>query len=113
MDLTNKTVGPHEESGFTHAYNVEPITYIPGSPHKNEMPVRSLSPSTSSPVFNVYFNILKVDTLFKQQILLFAFESLSKFSYFNFWLIDDDFVIKALYVYVFRVGLREGLQEPA
>eukprot|EP00105_Crassostrea_gigas_P022711 XP_011442325.1 PREDICTED: protein phosphatase 1 regulatory subunit 32 isoform X1 [Crassostrea gigas] len=38
VDLTNKTVGPHEESGFTHAYNVEPITYIPGSPHKNERP---------------------------------------------------------------------------
>lgn len=42
VDLTNKTVGPHEESGFTHAYNVEPITYIPGSAHKNELPVSSI-----------------------------------------------------------------------
>jgi general stress protein CsbA len=26
-------------TGYTHAYNVEPITYIPADPHKNDRPV--------------------------------------------------------------------------
>ena len=39
VDLSTKTTGPKEESGFTHAYNEEPITYLPGQPHTNENPV--------------------------------------------------------------------------
>ena len=34
-----KTCGPKEESGYTHAYNEEPITFVPGNPHKNDRPV--------------------------------------------------------------------------
>ena len=39
VDVSMKTCGPKEESGFTHAYNEEPITFIPGNPHKNDRPV--------------------------------------------------------------------------
>lgn len=38
VDVSNKTVGQKQGSGYTHAYNVEPITFHPGSPHKNEYP---------------------------------------------------------------------------
>ncbi|KAL3884068.1 hypothetical protein ACJMK2_030290 [Sinanodonta woodiana] len=38
MDVSMMTVGPNEDSGFTHAYNDEPITFHPGSPYKNDMP---------------------------------------------------------------------------
>ncbi|CAG2189017.1 PPP1R32 [Mytilus edulis] len=38
MDVSMKTVGDPEGTGFTHAYNVEPITYYPGDPHKNDRP---------------------------------------------------------------------------
>lgn len=39
VDVSNKTVGDPEGTGYTHAYNVEPITYIPADPHKNDRPV--------------------------------------------------------------------------
>ncbi|XP_052807278.1 protein phosphatase 1 regulatory subunit 32-like isoform X2 [Mya arenaria] len=38
MDTSGKTVGPKEFSGYVHAYNEEPITFIPGNPHKNDRP---------------------------------------------------------------------------
>ncbi|XP_071941327.1 stabilizer of axonemal microtubules 4-like [Antedon mediterranea] len=38
LDTSTKTVGGKQGSGYTHAYNVEPITYHPGSPYKNDMP---------------------------------------------------------------------------
>lgn len=38
MDVSMKTVGDPEGTGFTHAYNVEPITYYPADPHKNDRP---------------------------------------------------------------------------
>lgn len=37
-DVHTKTVGRKEGSGYTHAYNAEPITFHSGSPHKNEYP---------------------------------------------------------------------------
>ncbi|XP_072045830.1 stabilizer of axonemal microtubules 4-like [Amphiura filiformis] len=37
-DTSTKTVGKKEGSGYTHAYNVEPITFHSGSPHKNQYP---------------------------------------------------------------------------
>lgn len=39
VDTSGKTVGPKEYSGFVHSYNDEPITFIPGNPHKNDKPV--------------------------------------------------------------------------
>lgn len=49
MDVSNKTVGDPEGTGYTHAYNVEPITYIPADPHKNDRPAwqtgRPIGPS--------------------------------------------------------------------
>lgn len=39
VDVSMKTVGGPEGTGFTHAYNVEPITFIPGDAHKNDRPV--------------------------------------------------------------------------
>jgi protein phosphatase 1 regulatory subunit 32 len=39
VDISNKIVGDPEGTGYTHAYNVEPITYIPADPHKNDRPV--------------------------------------------------------------------------
>lgn len=38
VDVSMKTVGHPEGTGFTHAYNVEPITFIPADPHKNDKP---------------------------------------------------------------------------
>lgn len=38
VDTSGKDVGPKEDTGFTHAYNDEPITFIPGNPHKNDRP---------------------------------------------------------------------------
>ncbi|XP_045197133.2 protein phosphatase 1 regulatory subunit 32-like isoform X1 [Mercenaria mercenaria] len=38
VDTSGKTVGPKEYSGYVHAYNDEPITFIPGNPHNNERP---------------------------------------------------------------------------
>ncbi|XP_046360732.2 protein phosphatase 1 regulatory subunit 32-like isoform X2 [Haliotis rufescens] len=38
MDLSQLTVGPQEETGFTHSYSVEPVTFQPGSAFKNEQP---------------------------------------------------------------------------
>ncbi|XP_074662941.1 stabilizer of axonemal microtubules 4-like [Tubulanus polymorphus] len=38
MDVSRKTVGPNEETGFTHASNVEPITFQPNSPFKGDLP---------------------------------------------------------------------------
>ena len=38
-DVSTKTVGRKEGSGYTHAYNVEPITFHSGSPHTNHYPV--------------------------------------------------------------------------
>ncbi|KAL5010449.1 hypothetical protein ScPMuIL_012754 [Solemya velum] len=38
MDISHKTLGPKEETGFTHAFNVEPVTFKPNDPHKNERP---------------------------------------------------------------------------
>lgn len=38
VDTSDKTVGPKEDSGFVHAYNDEPITFVPGNPHKNDRP---------------------------------------------------------------------------
>ncbi|KAK3096952.1 hypothetical protein FSP39_005069 [Pinctada imbricata] len=55
MDLTNKTVGPSEETGFTHAYNVEPITFIPGQPHKNELPGWATGRPTGVSIFKTDF----------------------------------------------------------
>lgn len=42
-----KSIGHIEESGFTHAKNVEPITFNPDSPHKNEYPVSSVQHGSS------------------------------------------------------------------
>ncbi|XP_064627223.1 stabilizer of axonemal microtubules 4-like isoform X2 [Lineus longissimus] len=37
MDISRKTVGPNENTGFTHA-NDEPVTFQPGQPHKGDIP---------------------------------------------------------------------------
>lgn len=37
-DVTRKSVGGKEGSGFTHAYNVEPISFHPDYAHKGEWP---------------------------------------------------------------------------
>ncbi|XP_054774334.2 stabilizer of axonemal microtubules 4-like [Lytechinus pictus] len=37
-DCSTLTVGPKEGSGYTHAYNVEPVSFNPGSPFKNDIP---------------------------------------------------------------------------
>ncbi|XP_038073706.1 protein phosphatase 1 regulatory subunit 32-like [Patiria miniata] len=38
LDVSTKTVGRKEGSGYTHAYNVEPIQFHPGSSFSNELP---------------------------------------------------------------------------
>lgn len=38
VDVSNKVVGNREESGYTHAYNDEPVTFEPGRPYKNDKP---------------------------------------------------------------------------
>lgn len=38
VDMSTKIPGPKEGSGYTHSYNDEPITFIPGNPHKNDKP---------------------------------------------------------------------------
>lgn len=38
MDLSTKTVGPKEESGFTHAFNNEPITFKPTEAYDGNYP---------------------------------------------------------------------------
>ncbi|KAJ8314512.1 hypothetical protein KUTeg_006662 [Tegillarca granosa] len=38
MDVSTKVVGPMEETGFTHAYNVEPVTFYPNNPHLADKP---------------------------------------------------------------------------
>ena len=37
-NLNRKSVGGKEVSGFTHAYNVEPVTYHPDYVHLNDVP---------------------------------------------------------------------------
>ena len=32
-------IGPLTDSGFTHAYNIEPVTFYPNNPHLNDKPV--------------------------------------------------------------------------
>lgn len=39
VDVSTKVVGPMEETGFTHAYNVEPVTFNPNNPHLADKPV--------------------------------------------------------------------------
>lgn len=39
VDVSQKSVGDKEESGHTHAQNVEPITFWPDSPHRGDLPV--------------------------------------------------------------------------
>ena len=39
VDLSTKTVGPKEDTGFTSAYNVEPITFKPNEAHDGKLPV--------------------------------------------------------------------------
>ena len=39
VDVSMKTCGAKEGSGYTHSYNDEPITFVPGNPHKNDRPV--------------------------------------------------------------------------
>ncbi|XP_052242813.1 protein phosphatase 1 regulatory subunit 32-like isoform X2 [Dreissena polymorpha] len=55
MDTSCKTVGPKEFSGFTHAYNDEPITFIPGNPHKNERPGWYTNRPTGTSIFKTSF----------------------------------------------------------
>ncbi|XP_002740326.1 stabilizer of axonemal microtubules 4-like [Saccoglossus kowalevskii] len=38
LNTQHKSVGNNEETGYTHAYNIEPITFHPASPHKNVRP---------------------------------------------------------------------------
>ncbi|XP_076444876.1 stabilizer of axonemal microtubules 4-like [Babylonia areolata] len=37
-DLNYMAVGPLTESGFTHSYNIEPVTYYPNNPHLGDKP---------------------------------------------------------------------------
>ena len=37
-DLHQKDVGPGEGSGYSHAYNVEPVTFHPDYAHKGDRP---------------------------------------------------------------------------
>ena len=39
VDLSTKSVGPKQETGFTHAYNDEPITFKPNDVHDGKLPV--------------------------------------------------------------------------
>ena len=39
-DVSRRSVGTKEGSGFTHAYNVEPITFHPDNAHLADVPVR-------------------------------------------------------------------------
>ncbi|XP_060065144.1 protein phosphatase 1 regulatory subunit 32-like [Ylistrum balloti] len=55
MDVSTKTTGPKEESGFTHAYNVEPITFIPGSSHQNDNPGWDTVRPTGSSIMKTHF----------------------------------------------------------
>ena len=43
-----KTCGAKEGSGYTHSYNDEPITFVPGNPHKNDRPVSRRSIHTDN-----------------------------------------------------------------
>ncbi|XP_046574794.1 LOW QUALITY PROTEIN: protein phosphatase 1 regulatory subunit 32-like [Haliotis rubra] len=38
LDPNQLTVGPQQDTGFTHSYSVEPVTYQPMSAFKNEQP---------------------------------------------------------------------------
>ena len=38
VDTTNKAVGVHEDTGFTRAKNVEPVTHYPESNHEGHQP---------------------------------------------------------------------------
>ena len=38
-DVSRKSVGGKEGSGFTHAQNVEPISYHPDHAHSGDVPV--------------------------------------------------------------------------
>ena len=42
MDTSTKTVGYKEGSGFTHAYNDEPITFYPMEAHQGIRDVRNV-----------------------------------------------------------------------
>ena len=42
MDTSTKTVGYKEGSGFTHAYNDEPITFYPMEAHEGIRDVRNI-----------------------------------------------------------------------
>jgi protein phosphatase 1 regulatory subunit 32 len=39
LDVSKRSIGPKEGSGFTHADNMEPVTYHPGYAHKGDVPV--------------------------------------------------------------------------
>jgi len=39
VNIHLKDVGKHEETGFTHNKNIEPITFREDDPHTNELPV--------------------------------------------------------------------------
>lgn len=45
VDTSTKTVGYKEGSGFTHAYNDEPITFYPMEAHEGIRDVGNLSHS--------------------------------------------------------------------
>ncbi|XP_013385451.1 protein phosphatase 1 regulatory subunit 32 [Lingula anatina] len=55
MDTTMKTLGPNEETGFTHAYNVEPVTYHPGSPYKGDRPGYITDRPTGRSIMKTHF----------------------------------------------------------
>ena len=48
VDVSMKTCGAKEGSGYTHSYNDEPITFVPGNPHKNDRPVSRISIHTDN-----------------------------------------------------------------
>ncbi|CAH1799400.1 unnamed protein product [Owenia fusiformis] len=53
--VQNKDVGPKEGSGFTNAYNIEPITFHAGSPHKGEIPGWATDRPTGHSIMHTHF----------------------------------------------------------
>ena len=58
VDLSTKIVGPKEDTGFTSAYNVEPITFKPNEAHDGKLPVCGiLSVVRSALIFNIRYTL--------------------------------------------------------
>jgi hypothetical protein len=85
VDTSGKTVGPQEFSGYVHAYNDEPITFIPGNPHKNERPVNITNISHSRTKNFLPVNTAKYDIFWKKFLsAVFISSFINDFTDFTF-----------------------------